>query len=43
MRDYIKPSIEEELLELEDVIAVSAGQEGDSDSDGDSGALTDLW
>lgn len=44
MRDYIKPSIEEELLELEDIIAVSGGTgAGDADSDGQSGDVIDLW
>ncbi len=43
MRDYVKPSIEEELLELEDIIAVSSGDEGNADSDGQSGDATKLW
>lgn len=44
MRDYIKPSIEEELLVLEDIIAVSGGtEEGDADSDGQEGDATKLW
>lgn len=44
MREYIKPFIEEEKIELEDIIAVSGGTgAGDADSDGQEGDATKLW
>ena len=46
MRDYIKPFIEDEKIELEDIIAVSGIQnrgEGDIINDGDSYDSTNLF
>lgn len=46
MRDYIKPFIEEEEIEIEDVIAVSLGNlsgSGNVDSDGEEKDVSDLW
>ena len=43
MKEYLKPSIIEEELELEDVIAVSSGTQGDVDVNGQQGDVSDLW
>lgn len=43
MREYLKPFIEDEEIELEDVIAASNGGAGDVDSDGLSDDASDLW
>ena len=43
MREYLKPSIEEEVIELDDVIAASNGGKGDVDKDGDSVAVGNIW
>ena len=44
MKEYIKPILEDEDIELEDVIAQSLGDgPGDADSDGQSGEYTDLF
>lgn len=43
MKEYIKPILEDEDIELEDVIAQSLGGEGSADSDGQSGEYTDLF
>ena len=45
MKEYLKPFIEDEEIELEDVIAnsLTVGGEGDADSDGDSGEAGSLW
>lgn len=36
MKEYIKPLIEDENIEIEDVIAFSNGGKGDINSNGDS-------
>jgi len=41
MREYLKPSIEEEVLELEDIIAASLQDEYDTQND-NGGAVEDL-
>lgn len=43
MREYTKPYIEDETIELEDIIAVSSGEEGDVGSGGQEGDATKLW
>ncbi len=43
MKEYIKPILEDEDIELEDVIAQSLGGEGSADSDGQSDEYTDLF
>ena len=43
MKNYIKPFIEEEEIELEDVIAASNGGEGNVDNGGQAGNVSDLW
>ena len=48
MRDYLKPSIEEELIEIEDIIAMSPQGvtdegEGDAETGGDSGGVGNFW
>ena len=44
MKEYIKPSILEEEIELEDVIAVSKNDgTGNVDDDGVQKGVSDLW
>ena len=44
MKEYLKPSIIEEVLELEDVIAVSSGETKDVDGEGvQVGDVGKLW
>ncbi len=44
MRDYKKPLIEDEFIDIEDICAVSGGTSaGNADSSGQSGDLGDLW
>ena len=43
MKEYIKPIIEEEIIELEDVIAASNLGKGDVDKDGESIDVSILW
>ncbi len=43
MRDYIKPYIEDEEIEIEDVIAISNGGKGDADTGGKVEDVTKIW
>lgn len=43
MKEYLKPFIEDEEIELEDVIAASQGGEGDADTGGSGDSVGDLW
>ena len=43
MKEYLKPFIEEEEIELEDVIAASNGGAGNADSDGKEDNIRDIW
>lgn len=43
MKEYIKPFIKDEDIELEDVIAASNGGEGDVDTSGQEKSVTDIW
>ena len=47
MKEYLKPYIEDENIELEDIIAVSGGVKGVGVDDNDSGIIqdptSDLW
>lgn len=47
MKEYLKPYIEEETIELEDIIAVSGGVKSVGVDDTDGGIIedpvTDLW
>ena len=43
MKEYLKPFIEDEEIELEDVIAASNGGKGNADTDGLSDDLDELW
>ena len=43
MKEYIKPILEDEDIELEDVIAQSLGGQGDADSDGQEDDFTNLF
>ena len=43
MKEYLKPFIEDEEIELEDVIAASAGGTGDAESSGQEGTVDQLW
>lgn len=43
MREYLKPFIEDEEIELEDVIAASNGGAGNADSDGNEDDIDDIW
>ena len=42
MRDYEKPYIIEETIEIDDIIAISNGGSTDADN-GDKVPATDLW
>ncbi len=43
MKNYNKPYIEDEEIELEDVIALSGQTEGDPDNPDDSGSYGDYF
>lgn len=43
MKEYIKPIIEDEVIELEDVIAASNGGEGDINDGGQEGEFKDYF
>lgn len=43
MRDYKKPFIEDEEIELEDIIATSPGGEGDLSEDPNAGDGTEIF
>lgn len=43
MKEYLKPYIEEELIEIEDVIAASNGGIADIDSAGSEESAETLW
>lgn len=43
MKEYLKPFIEDEEIELEDVIAASNGGSGDVDTAGVEDPVTSLW
>lgn len=43
MKEYLKPYIEDEEIELEDVIAASNGGAGNADLDGDEDSIDNLW
>ena len=43
MKEYIKPIIEEEVIELDDIIAASNGGEGDTENGGQEGNFNELF
>ncbi len=43
MKEYLKPFIEEEEIELEDVIAASNRGVGNVDTDGQESDIEDIW
>lgn len=43
MKEYIKPFIEDEDIELEEICGVTSGGEGNVNTSGDTGSVTEIW